>query len=287
MIHNAINPNISLGFVTLRVQDLQRSIAFYTEIIGFTVISNSTSAADLGAGERTLLRLIEESGARPAPRTAGLYHFAILVSSRRELARSIQQLVMTRIPLQGFADHLVSEAVYLADPDGNGIEIYRDRPRDQWPRRDGQLLMATDPLDVNRLLSELGSSPEQWTGLAQETRIGHIHLQVSNLEQAIAFYQDRLGLDLVMRYGPSAAFLSAGGYHHHIGINTWAGTGIPAAPSDATGLVMYSIDLPDLASFERYMRSPAIASLSFEQIEDGQLTLDPSGNSVLIRPAGD
>ena len=286
MIQNAINPELSLGFVALRVPDLQRSVAFYTEIVGFTLMTTSTSAAELGAGDRTLLRLFEETNARPAPRTAGLYHFAVLVPSRRELAKSIRQLVATRTPLQGFADHLVSEAVYLADPDGNGIEIYRDRPRDQWPRRDGQLLMATDPLDVNGLLNELGSDSERWNGLAQGTRIGHIHLQVSNLEEAVVFYQDRLGFDLMMRYGPSAAFLSAGGYHHHIGINTWAGTGIPAAPSDAAGLVMYSIDFPDLASYERHVRSATIAPLSLEQFENTLLTLDPSGNSILIRAAG-
>lgn len=280
-----MHPNVNLGFVTLRVRDLRRSVAFYTGIIGFTVETDSDSAADLSAGDRVLLRLVEEPEARPASRSAGLYHFAILVPSRLELAKSIQQLVVTRTPLQGFADHLVSEAVYLADPDENGIEIYRDRPRGKWQRRDGQLLMATDPLDVNSVLNELGKNPDRWTGLAHETRIGHIHLQVSSLEEAILFYQETLGFDLVMRYGPSAAFLSAGGYHHHIGINTWAGAGIPAAPSDATGLVMYSIDFPDLVSYERYVRSAAITSRPPEEQEDGLLVHDPSGNGVLIRAA--
>jgi catechol 2,3-dioxygenase len=285
MYTNTIKTNVELGFVTLRVPDLARSITFYTEIVGLLVINRAASTVELGVEDHPLLCLMEDPLAQPAPRTAGLYHFAILVPSRRELARSIRRLAATRTPLQGFADHLVSEAVYFADPDGNGIEIYRDRPRDQWPRRDGQLLMATDPLDVNGLLDELGSDSEQWNGLPKGTRIGHLHLQVSDLENSVDFYQNRLGFELVMRYGPSAAFLSAGGYHHHIGINTWSGAGIPAAPPGASGLVMYSIDLPDLASYNQYVRSPAITSLPHEESEGGLLILDPSGIRTLIRVA--
>jgi catechol 2,3-dioxygenase len=286
MTLDSIHPGTKLGPVTLRVADLDRSIEFYTKHLGFSLIDAGPPEALLAAGDTHLLTLQEDRHARPASRTAGLYHFAILVPSRIDLALSLRQLVASKTPLQGFADHLVSEAIYLADPEGNGIEIYRDRPRDQWPRREGQLLMATDPLDVHALLDEAAMAGKAWAGLPPGTTIGHIHLQISDLESAVGFYKGTLGFDLVMRYGPSAAFLSAGGYHHHIGLNTWAGNGIPPAPPDATGLMWFAIELPDKVSYRELARRLAEKEISAEEQEKGLLLHDPSGIGLLLESGG-
>lgn len=280
---DTIHPETTLGPVALKTRDLPRSIAFYTDIIGMSLTDDSGRAAHLGVDGKRLLTLREDSRARPAPRTAGLYHFAILVPSRLDLAHSIKRLADSRASLQGFADHWVSEAVYLADPDGNGIEIYRDRPRDQWPRKEGQLQMATDPLDVNGILEELQDSDDEWAGLAPGTTIGHIHLQVSNLPAAVDFYREALGFDLILRYGPSAAFLSAGGYHHHVGCNTWAGVGIPSAPPDATGLVHFTIDLPGADALEGTVQRLQNRSLRVEPRDAGYFVRDPSGIGMILR----
>ena len=278
-----IHPNARLGTICLRVRELLRSVDFYTSILGFRLIDCDPQIARLGVGDDCLLILRENPSSRPAPRTAGLYHFAVLVPTRIDLARSIRHLIMTNTPLQGFADHLVSEAVYLADPDGNGIEIYRDRTRDKWPYRDGQLLMATDPLNVSRLLDELNEEEADWNGFAPETAIGHVHLQVSDLAQSVLFYQETLGLDLVQRYGPSAAFLSAGGYHHHVGVNTWSGIGIPPAPPEATGLIWFSIDLPERDAYEQFVQRLAASPTTSEAHEQGLLLRDPAGIGVMVR----
>jgi len=283
MTENHIDPNARIGTVNLRVRQLARAVDFYTDVLGFQVATSDQSSAQLSAGGESLLELHQDPAARPVQGTAGLYHFAVLVPSRLELAKSLKQLIDTQTPLQGFADHLVSEAIYLADPDGNGIEIYRDRPRDEWPYRDGHLVMATDPLDVKGLLEELAGTDEEWTGLAQGTVIGHIHLQVSELPRSIEFYQQTLGFDLILRYGPQAAFLSAGGYHHHVGINTWAGVGVPPAPNEATGLIWFTVDFPDQDNFDRYVNRLRSNSVVIEDHAQGVLLKDPSGISVLLR----
>lgn len=283
MSHSEIHPKTRLGQVTLRVRDLSRSVSFYTEQLGFTLMELDPPRATLGAGKAQLLELREDPQARPMGRTAGLYHFAVLVPSRIELARSLRQLIAKQTPLQGFADHLVSEAIYLADPDGNGIEIYRDRPRDRWPRHNGQLMMATDPLDVHGLLDELSGEEGDWAGFAPGTTIGHIHLQVSSLPVAIDFYHATLGFDLIMRYGPSAAFLSAGGYHHHVGLNTWAGANLPPISTQAAGLIWFTIDLPDRESYHELHDRLADGGMAAEEHEEGLLFHDPSGIGIILR----
>jgi catechol 2,3-dioxygenase len=279
----SIHPATTIGSVHLTVADLDRSLRFYQEALGFQVRQRAGETARLGAGgPNDLLVLSERPGARPARRTTGLYHFAVLVPSRLELARSLRRLAETRTPLQGFSDHLVSEAIYLADPDGNGIEIYRDRPREEWPRRNGQIQMATDPLDLDGVLAELEHETELWAGLRPETTIGHIHLHVADLAAAQAFYHGVLGFDLIQRLAGSADFVSAGGYHHHIGYNTWAGVGAPPPPPDAAGLRFFVVRLPNDAELARAADRVRKAGLPLEQTEAGLLTRDPSQNGVVL-----
>lgn len=278
-----IHPDTRIGVVSLTVSELSRSLAFYQERIGLELHRRENDSAWLGVAGTDLLHLTgNPRAARPSNRTTGLYHFAILVPSRRHLAHSLLRLVETETPLQGFSDHLVSEAVYLADPDGNGIEIYRDRPRERWPRAAGKLQMATDPLDVDGLLQEAAGQQEPWTGLATGTTVGHIHLKVSRIDATERFYRDILGFSLVTRYGPSATFMSAGGYHHHIGANTWSGVDAPPPPVDSVGLRWYEILFPDNDSLAAVASRLEQASVPVENEGEAVWLADPSGNGVRL-----
>lgn len=278
----AIHPATRLGYVHLIVSDLERSLAFYQQVLGFEIHRREVDRAYLGVGRTDLLVLTERRQAHKVQGTTGLYHFAILVPSRLELAQSLKNIAETQTPVDGFADHLVSEAIYLSDPDGNGIEIYRDRPRSEWKFQNGQLKMATDPIDLNGVLAELEGVSEPWAGLHPDTVLGHMHLHVSDLPQAEAFYHEVLGFDLMVRYGPSASFLSAGGYHHHIGINTWAGVGAPPPPPDATGLRWYVIRLPDSEELAKVVDRVRSAGLEPEEQQRGLLVRDPAQNGILL-----
>lgn len=272
----------TIGRVALTVSDLDRSLTFYQETIGFHLLERTDGMVTLGAGDQPLLQLNGQPGARrPAGATTGLYHFAILLPGRRHLAHALYHLAESGTPLQGFADHFVSEAVYLADPDGNGIEIYRDRPREQWPSRGGQVQMGTEPLDVDDLLDELEEPVASWPGLPPGTTIGHVHLQVADLQAAETFYREIVGLELMMHYGTAAAFLSAGGYHHHLGLNTWAGVGAPPPPPDAAGLRWYELRLPARALDPLLARARAVG-LTPEQKEGGWYLPDPSRNLIRL-----
>jgi len=283
----SIHPATTIGYVHLIVANLDRSLAFYQENLGFQLHRRDGDTAYLGAGGPDLLVLTEQPGARTVSGVTGLYHFAILTPSRLALAQSLRHLAETRTPLQGFSDHLVSEAIYLADPDGNGIEIYRDRPRSEWPRQNGQLQMATDPLDVQGVLAELETQPAPWAGLEPETTIGHVHLHVATIPSAEAFYVETLGFDLIMRYGPSASFVSAGGYHHHLGLNTWAGVNAPPPPPDAAGLRYFTINLPDAAALGAVVERIQQAGLAFQE-KDGVIFLrDPAQNGVVLNVGQD
>ncbi|MCK6626032.1 MAG: VOC family protein [Anaerolineae bacterium] len=278
----SIHPATTIGYVHLIVANLDRSLAFYQENLGFQLHRRDGDTAYLGAGGPDLLVLTEQPGARTVSGVTGLYHFAILTPSRLALAQSLRHLAETRTPLQGFSDHLVSEAIYLADPDGNGIEIYRDRPRSEWPRQNGQLQMATDPLDVQGILAELETQPAPWAGLEPETTIGHVHLHVATIPSAEAFYVETLGFDLIMRYGPSASFVSAGGYHHHLGLNTWAGVNAPPPPPDAAGLRYFTINLPEASALAAVVERIQQAGLAFQE-KDGVVFLrDPAQNGVVL-----
>jgi catechol 2,3-dioxygenase len=218
-----------------------------------------------------------------APRVrgaTGLYHFAVLVPSRADLGRALRRMVETDTVLQGAADHGVSEALYLADPDGNGIEVYRDRPRTEWPMVAGRLQMGADPLDIEALLA--GEPGRDGRGLAPATVMGHVHLHVSRLDEAERFYADILGFDVMQRYGPSALFVSAGGYHHHIGLNTWAGVGAPPPPASAIGLRHFVVRLPGEAARSALSDRVSAAGIPVESRADGVLVRDPAGNAILL-----
>ncbi len=233
-----------IGQITLVVRDLARSRAFYEDVLGFAAHDGKLSPP----GGRVLIELQERRDAVPKPRrSAGLYHFAILVPSRAALGRSLRRLAEKQWPLSGAADHLVSEALYLNDPDGLGIEIYRDRPRDTWRITSGELAMATDPLDLQALYEEPGAD-ERWAGLESGTVMGHVHLHVPHLDSAESFYCDQIGFDVMMRGYPGALFVAAGGYHHHLGLNVWTGIGAPPPPENAVGMRSFTIESPSLAA---------------------------------------
>jgi len=280
----SIYPGTNLGPVHLVVSDLRVALSFYRDVLGLQPLDAQLDGAILGVGgDAPLVVLRELKGAHHKPaRTTGLYHFAILLPSRADLARELRHLVESHHPLDGAADHLVSEALYLADPDGNGIEIYADRPRDQWTRTGSSIRMATDPLNVESLMAELLPEGPAWSGLPEKTRMGHVHLHVADLQRAVAFYHDLLGFDLVARYGPQAAFLSAGGYHHHIGLNTWAGAGAPPPPAGSVGLDFFTIYLPGRAELDQEARRIKDAGTTLEEKEDGLMVRDPSGNAMLL-----
>jgi catechol 2,3-dioxygenase len=253
----AIHPETSLGHVHLAIGDLPRLLHFYREVLGFQGARRDGDETVFLSADTLYpfaFALTAVPGAVRRPRTTGLYHAAVLLPSRRDLARVFLQLHAREVPLDGVADHLVSEAIYLHDPDGNGLELYADRARAQWTHRDGQIVMTTDSLDVESLLSELGPGDQAWTGMPLGTRIGHIHLRVSDLQRAEAFYHGVLGFDVVVRGYTGALFLSAGGYHHHVGVNIWGGQGIPPAPPGSLGLQSFTIRLPHRQELVRIVR---------------------------------
>lgn len=247
-------PETGIGRVRLRVRDLDRSVAFYRDLVGLRLIDRGPGRARLSATGRPpeQLTLEEDPGAVPKPpRTTGLYHFAILFPDRRGLARAFLRLAEGGWPFHGFSDHGVSEAVYLPDPDGNGVELYADRPRPAWPRRGPHLAMVTRPLDLDGLVASLeGDRGQPGEGVPPGTAVGHVHLHVSDLAAAEDFYAGALGLDVTQRDYPGALFLAAGGYHHHVAVNVWAGPGAPRPPERAVGLLDFSLRLPGRDALE-------------------------------------
>lgn len=280
-LHTSIDPDTRLGYVQLTVRDFDRALPFYQDVLGFRLHERKGNRARLGAGGPDLLGLIENPDARPARRATGLYHFAILVPSRLHLAHSLKRLADTETPVQGFADHFVSEAIYLADPDGNGIELYRDRPRREWYDPRGRFKMGTAPLDIEGVLGELENNESVWTGFDPQTVLGHMHLKIADVSRDQAFYRDLLGFD-VMAELPSAAFLSAGGYHHHLGMNTWESAGAPPPPHDATGLEYFTVELPTAEQVQRAVNRVRKAGLPVEETDAGLLMRDPAHNAVVL-----
>ncbi len=277
-----ISPDTTIGPVHLTVGALNRSLDFYRRAVGLEVLETRGGRASLGAGGRELLVLVEEPGARPAPGSTGLYHFALLVPHRRELAAWLAHAVRNRVPLVGMADHFVSEALYLSDPDQHGIEIYWDRPRERW---EGEVAarMTTLPLDAHELLGELDDrAGEAFDGLPTGTVMGHVHLKVADVPEAVRFYRDGVGFGVMATLGRQAVFLAAGGYHHHIGANVWESAGAGAPPPGSATLRLATIVVPDAG--ERARALARLAALGHLRRDDGTdpVVVDPSGNRVAL-----
>jgi catechol 2,3-dioxygenase len=274
------------GAVRLQVSDLERSLEFYRRVLGLSVVGRRHREIELGAaGDSTaLVVLVERPGVRPVPRPAalGLYHFAILLPDRASLAAFVVHLADIGTHA-GMSDHAVSEAIYLSDPDGLGIEVYADRPRSAWEHRDRQIVMTTRPLNVRALLAEAGGG-DSWAGMPPGTVIGHVHLHVGDLEEAAAFYHAALGFDKVVWDYPGALFLSAGGYHHHLGTNTWS-PGAPAA-EDQARLLSWDLVVPRVEQAAAAARSLADAgySVTSEGASGTWRADDPWGTTLRIIP---
>lgn len=275
----------SIGKIELTITDLQRSLNFYQESLGFHLLKRDEHQVVLGAGGSSLVVLNEKPGARQVKPTTGLYHFAILLPERISLARLLYDMAEKEIEIQGAADHGVSEALYLEDPDGNGIELYADRRKHEWPRDDiGRLQMGTEELDIDDLLLELRGKLAPWYGLPAGTSIGHIHLRVADLAASEHFYRQVMGFELTQRYGSGALFFSSAGYHHHIGVNTWTSAGAPPPPSDASGLRWFELLIPDPADYTALMQRLQDAGIASETTSTGHLVRDPSQNAILLLP---
>lgn len=275
-------PKTHIASATLKVSDLKRSLAFYTETLGFQA-QETSDGATLSAQSNTpaIIRLIEQPGAQPKPRhTTGLFHVAIRVPNRGALARVVYQLHQKQWPLLGASDHGVSEALYLNDPDGNGLEIYTDLPKEKWPTQENKVAMYSAPLDVNALYQE--ASGYQQTALQAQTDIGHVHLQVSSLERAKQFYCDLLGFDIRQDNYRGALFVAADGYHHHLGLNTWASEGAPQAPQNAVGLANYTIAIPDKETLEALASRLKENNVTFDQSDNRLTTQDQDHNTVIL-----
>ena len=275
--------------VELRTANLERALAFYQGVLGFKPIKSPDSTVALSASAEppaiVVLREDRAAAARPA-RATGLYHLAIRYPTRRDLAGALQRLARNRYGIQGASDHIVSEAIYLADPDQNGVELYADRPRDQWAWHNGQVQMSTEPLDLEDLMATLEGERDLLDPPPQ-TDLGHIHLHVADLAQAERFYHDFLGLDVTQRSYPGALFFAAGGYHHHIAVNTWAGKTSP--PENSVGLVSYRLEVPSKEMLLALQHRAAVAAYEVQEGPAGGASLlrfrDPNGNWLEITPA--
>lgn len=271
-----------IGAVRLQVSDLDRSIDYYTKVLGLRELTRSTGLASLGVGgdDRAIIELLERPGARPVPRRGllGLYHFAVLLPDRPSLGRFIGHLLELGVQA-GMSDHLVSEALYLTDPDGLGIEVYADRPRDTWEVADRQIAMATKPLDTRSIVQTSEGVP--WSGAPEGTKVGHVHFHVGDIDQAAAFYHRGLGLDKMVWGYPGALFMSAGGYHHHVGVNTWA-AGAPVATDNDARLVDWELLLPGDDSVNAAVKSLESEGFAVERGESGAVTKDPWGITLRL-----
>jgi catechol 2,3-dioxygenase len=279
-----------LGPVRLQVADLERSLDYYEEVLGLTRLEREGSRACLGSPSDTVLvELVERPGARPAPRRGrtGLFHFAILLPDRPALGRFARHLGQIGIDA-GSADHLVSEALYLQDPDNLGIEVYSDRPRTAWRRVGRELMMATDPIDMAGLLEAAGD--EDWRGMPAGTVMGHVHLHVGDLDRATGFFSGALGFDRTVWGYPGALFLGAGGYHHHLGTNLWAGRDASPPPAEEAQLLEWTIELPDeeswMAAADSLERGGQPVDRDGGGTEPAATTRDPWSTAVRLRIAG-
>lgn len=288
----SIHPATLMGHVSLKVANLENQITFYTQVLGFKLHWREGNKAGLGAGGADLLRLTEEPGLKRYRGTTGLYHFAILFPDRKELARAMARLFTIRY--ENFpTDHIMTKTTYLDDPEGNGIELYAESPEDgTWSlsngeyitrRKDGSLSNGREPLNVNELFALLSQEDSLDQPVPPETRVGHVHLHVRDIEEAVDFYHGVIGFDVMgVAKAFRMGFVSAGGYHHHLGLNTWQGEGAPPPPADAAGLRYFTVELPDQEALDQVIARIDAAGIPSNQTEDGLLLYDPSQNGVLL-----
>lgn len=288
----SIHPATKIGVVSLRVANLENQLAFYQQVLGFQVHWREGEKAGLGAGGADLLRMTEEPDLKRYSGVTGLYHFAVLFPNRRDLARAIARLMVLKYPNYP-TDHIMTKTTYLDDPEGNGIELYCESPEDgTWTlangvyetrRADGSLSNGREPLDVNKLLTHLKDDDRLDAGIPAETRMGHIHLHVRNIDEAVEFYHGIIGFDVMgVARAFRMAFVSAGGYHHHVGLNTWQGEDAPPPPADALGLSHFAVELPDQQALNEVLARVEKAGIPANQTEDGLLLYDPSQNGVIL-----
>lgn len=274
------NTPARIGAVELIVEDLARSVTFYTELIGFDILAEESQKVTLTADGQKPLLVLESVGnsiERPFG-TTGLYHFAILLPNRASLADTILHLSEAEYPLQGASNHQYSDALYLADPDGNGMEIYADLPPETWAQdQDGRYQGGTYAFDLDKTLAEATSI---WTGLPEATRIGHMHLQVAELDKTEQFYVEGLGFDITSKKDGSL-FLSKDRYHHYIGLNTWSGLNLPAPPENARGLKKFKFFFTQEELDEAKVQLTRL-DFHFEENADSITVKDPSGNTIEI-----
>ena len=294
----SIHPATRMGHVSLTVANLDNQIAFYTEVLGFKLHWREGNKAGLGAGGADLLRLTEEPNRKRYRGVTGLYHFAVLFPNRRELARAIARLYALRYENYP-TDHIMTKTTYLDDPEGNGIELYAESPEDgTWSlangeyitrRADGSLSSGREPLDVEALFKNLTEDDHLDQPIPPDTRVGHVHLHVRNVEEAVDFYHRTIGFDVMgVAKAFRMGFVSAGGYHHHVGLNTWQGEGAPPPPADAVGLRYMTVELPDQEAMDQVIERIDAAGIPSNRTDDGLLVHDPSENGVMLslRPDG-
>lgn len=279
----ALNTPVSCGEAALRVRQIDRMMAFYRDAIGLSVLHRTADSATLGIGQVPLLHLLSRPDATWEPSTqAGLFHIAFLMPSRLDLARWLLHAAINRIPLTGFADHSVSEAIYLNDPEGNGIEIYSDRPRERWQWNGDVVTMGTHPLDVDDILAMARDRGFTYAGAPAALRIGHMHLRVGSIATGRRFYQHKLGLASTRGDNARAAFLASGGYHHHVAINTWGSTGAGPRSEASTGLDWFSLNVRDRGLLDAQMARFRDEGLAVQEIEAGFQISDPWGTNLRL-----
>ena len=291
----SIHPATKMGHISLTVASLENQIAFYQQALGFKLHWREGNKAGLGSGGTDLLRLTEEPNVKKYRGVSGLYHVAYLFPNRRELAIAMARLFALKYP-NSPTDHIMTKTTYLDDLEGNGIELYCESPEDGWMgnengkyiarRADGSLSNGREPLDVDALFSHLNEDDKLDAPIPPETRIGHVHLHVRDVNEAVDFYHGVIGFDIMgVAKEFQMAFVSAGGYHHHLGLNTWQGAGAPPPPADALGLRYFTIDLPDQKAYDEVVARVDAAGIPSNQTEAGLLLHDPSQNGVILRVA--
>ena len=288
----SIHPATLMGHVSLTVANLENQITFYTQALGFKLHWREGNKAGLGAGGADLLRLTEEPNLKRYRGTTGLYHFAILFPNRKELARAMARLFAMRYENYP-TDHIMTKTTYLDDPEVNGIELYAESPEDgTWSlangeyitrRKDGSLSSGREPLNVNELFALLDQNDALDQSVPPETRVGHVHLHVRDVDEAVDFYHGVIGFDVMgVAKAFRMGFVSAGGYHHHLGLNTWQGEGAPPPPADAAGLRYFTVELPNQEALDQVIARIDAAGIPSNKTEDGLLLQDPSHNNVML-----